>query len=174
MSQLAFGNAFGFTGKDFALLAVDCCVPRSIVVMKSNDDKILKISDKTMFALIGDVGDRKNFGEYILRNIKWYQMRNGKSLTNKEIANYTRNTLAYSIRNNPYLTWIIQAGFDDKVGPSLYWMDYFGSLATVNTAAAGLAQYFLLRYIIIILYSFIIAQGLYNQYKHDIIYYIIL
>lgn len=58
MSQLSFGNSFGFVGKDYALVASDCAVPRSIITMKSYDDKIQKVSSRTLFALTGDVGDR--------------------------------------------------------------------------------------------------------------------
>mmetsp|Transcript_9843 Transcript_9843/g.8853 ORF Transcript_9843/g.8853 Transcript_9843/m.8853 type:complete len:233 (-) Transcript_9843:177-875(-) len=145
MSQLGFGNSFGFIGKDYALVASDCSVPRSIVTMKSYDDKIQKVSSRTLFALTGDVGDRKNFAEFITRNLKWYQFRNGRSLDNEGIANMTRNTLAQSLRRNPYLTFVIQAGFDlDTNEPSLYWFDYFGSMARPNATAQGLCSYFLL------------------------------
>jgi len=144
MSQLSFGNSFGFIGKDYALVASDCSVPRSIITMKSYDDKIQKVASRTLFALTGDVGDRKNFGEFIERNIKWYEMRNSRSLDNEGIANFTRNTLAQAIRRNPYLVFVIQAGFDEEKGPSLYWMDYFGTLSTPTATAQGLCSYFLL------------------------------
>ena len=72
-------------------------------------------------------------------------MRNGRTLDNEGIANMTRNTLAQSIRRNPYLTFVIQAGYDiDTDKPSLYWFDYFGSMATPNATAQGLCSYFLL------------------------------
>merc|ERR1712129_56812 len=60
------------------------------------------------------------------------------------IANMTRNTLAQSLRKNPYMVFVIQAGYDAEKGPSLYWMDYFGSLASPNFSAQGLCSYFLL------------------------------
>lgn len=114
--------------------------------MKSYDDKILQVAPNTLFALTGEVGDRKNFGEFIQRNIKWYQMRNNRSMNNKAIANFTRNELSNAIRRNPYVCWVLQAGYDEADGPSLYWMDYYGSLAKPKTAAQGLCAYFLLRY----------------------------
>eukprot|EP00484_Ammonia_sp_Unknown_P002042 CAMPEP_0197021926 /NCGR_PEP_ID=MMETSP1384-20130603/2807_1 /TAXON_ID=29189 /ORGANISM="Ammonia sp." /LENGTH=224 /DNA_ID=CAMNT_0042449855 /DNA_START=84 /DNA_END=758 /DNA_ORIENTATION=- len=144
MSQLGFGNSFGFIGKDYALVATDCAVPRSIITMKSYDDKIQKVATGTLFALTGDVGDRKNFGEFIERNIKWYEMRNDRKLDNEGIANLTRNTLAQSIRRNPYLVFVIQAGYDVETGPSLYWFDYFGAMSKPTATAQGLCSYFLL------------------------------
>ena len=72
-------------------------------------------------------------------------MRNSRVLDNEGIANMTRNTLAQAIRRNPYLTFVIQAGFDvDTNKPSLYWFDYFGSMARPNATAQGLCSYFLL------------------------------
>ena len=50
--------SFGFVGGDYALLASDCSVPRSIVLMKSYEDKILELGTQTLFALSGEVGDR--------------------------------------------------------------------------------------------------------------------
>merc|ERR1712154_722698 len=70
--------------------------------------------------------------------------RNSRSLDNEAIANFTRNTLAQALRRNPYMTFVIQAGWDEEMGPSLYWMDYFGSLAKPNATAQGLCSYFLL------------------------------
>ena len=71
-------------------------------------------------------------------------MRNSRTLDNEAIANFTRNTLAQALRRNPYMTFVIQAGWDKEKGPSLYWMDYFGSLAKPNATAQGLCSYFLL------------------------------
>ena len=71
-------------------------------------------------------------------------MRNSRTLDNEAIANFTRNTLAQSLRRNPYLVFVIQAGYDAEKGPSLYWMDYFGALASPNATAQGLCSYFLL------------------------------
>ena len=72
-------------------------------------------------------------------------MRNNRTLDNDGIAHFTRNTLAQSIRRNPYLVFVIQAGFDlDTNTPSLYWFDYFGSMANPTATAQGLCSYFLL------------------------------
>ena len=56
--------SFGFVGKDYALVACDCSVARSILLMKSYEDKIIEIGDSTLFALGGEVGDR-----YVLMDV---------------------------------------------------------------------------------------------------------
>ena len=50
--------SFGFVGKDYALVACDCSVPRSIVVMKAYEDKIMEVGTQTLFCLTGEVSDR--------------------------------------------------------------------------------------------------------------------
>ena len=69
------------------------------------------------------------------------------ALNNEAIANFTRNTLAQALRRNPFVCFVLQAGFDAEKGPSLYWMDYFGSLAKPHFSAQGLCSYFLLSLI---------------------------
>ena len=72
-------------------------------------------------------------------------MRNNRTLDNDGIAAFTRNTLAQAIRRNPYLVFVIQAGFDlDTNKPSLHWFDYFGSMSKPTATAQGLCSYFLL------------------------------
>ena len=73
-------------------------------------------------------------------------MRNGRALSNEAIANFTRNTLAQAIRRNPYVCFVLQAGFDAEKGPSLYWMDYFGSLASPNFSACWQCPTFASKY----------------------------
>lgn len=41
---------------------------------------------------------------------------------------------------SPYQTNIMIAGYDEKVGPSLYWMDYLATLNKVNTGGVGYGE----------------------------------
>ncbi|ETO12409.1 hypothetical protein RFI_24966 [Reticulomyxa filosa] len=157
--------AFGFVGKDYALVVCDCAVPRSIVVMKQFEDKIAAARKKrgiTQYTrkqnniLIGKVFEliflieiwankyRNNFSEYIQRNLKWYEMRNGRKLSNHAIAHFTRNELATALRSSPYMVNLLQAGYDAKAGPCLYYIDYLASLQKVDKAAHGYCAFFLL------------------------------
>ncbi len=52
-------------------------VQRSIVRMKSDEDKILQLDGKKLLGIAGEQGDRAQFGEYIQKNISLYQLRNG-------------------------------------------------------------------------------------------------
>ncbi len=52
-------------------------VQRSIVRMKSDEDKILQLDSKKLLGIAGEQGDRAQFGEYIQKNLSLYQLRNG-------------------------------------------------------------------------------------------------
>jgi 20S proteasome subunit beta 4 len=82
-----------FVGKDFVLLASDQSAGRSIIKMKSDENKIRQLSpglcmayggepgqshihvcyvDDAYFSLTGDTG---NFVDYVERNLRLYQIR---------------------------------------------------------------------------------------------------
>ena len=67
----------GITGADFVLMAADCSQARSIIVMKKDMDKSIKLAPNALMLTSGPVGDCTNFGEYIQKNLKLNQLRNG-------------------------------------------------------------------------------------------------
>jgi 20S proteasome subunit beta 4 len=42
---------------------------------------------------------------------------------------FDSNTLAEALRKNPYQVNLLLGGYDEKKGPSLYYMDYMGAFA---------------------------------------------
>lgn len=94
----------------------------------------------------GPVGDRTNFSEFILRNLQWYKYQNDVPMTTHAAANFTRNELASSLRTrNAYQVSILIGGYDKTeamTGPSLYYMDYLGSMHKMDRAAQGYAGHF--------------------------------
>lgn len=42
---------------------------------------------------------------------------------------------------NPYQTNLMLAGYDEKVGPSLYLIDYLGSMHSMNMAGTGYGKW---------------------------------
>ncbi|KAI8393684.1 nucleophile aminohydrolase [Radiomyces spectabilis] len=135
---------FGITGKDFTLLVADTNSARSIVVMKSTEDKSRDLNDSTVMLYSGEPGDTVNFAEYIQRNIKLYSIRNGIELSPKAVATFTRRELADSLRSrHPYSVNLIIGGYDRKAEKSeLFWIDYLGAMASLPFAAQGYGAYF--------------------------------
>jgi len=134
----------GIVGKDFVLVASDTNQAHSIVVMKSDEDKMFKINNRGAMLVTGDPGDKVQFAEYIQRNLQLYKMVNGFELSTGASANYTRRELATSLRSRkPYNVNMLIAGYDDEpAGPSLYFMDYLSALVKVPFAIHGYGSYF--------------------------------
>ncbi|TPX34016.1 hypothetical protein SmJEL517_g03261 [Synchytrium microbalum] len=89
----------GITGKDFVLCAADATAARSIVVMKSGEDKSRELNKNTLMLYTGEAGDTVQFAEYIQRNIQLYTIKNGIQLSTTATANFTRRELADSLRS---------------------------------------------------------------------------
>ncbi len=87
-------------------------------------------------------GDRVAFTEYVQKNIHLYELKNNIPLTVHAAANWTRNELAEALRKNPYQVNLLMAGYDEKHGASLFFMDYMASMHPVPFAAHGYASYF--------------------------------
>lgn len=85
------------------------------------------------------------FAEYIQANAQLYSMRNETDLSPKALAHFVRGELATSLRSRkPYNVNLLLGGVDPITHkPSLYWLDYLASLASLPYAAHGYAQYVL-------------------------------
>ena len=134
--------AFAIQGTDYIIIASDRSVARSIVKLQDSDDKLTYLSDSQILATCGEVADRKSFSKLIFGELEYYYYRYGNRLNTDEVANYTRNVFAESLRKGPYQCNCLVAGFDSD-GPKLYWMDYLGSSCKVTKAAHGYGSYFL-------------------------------
>ncbi|XP_012252864.1 proteasome subunit beta type-2 [Athalia rosae] len=133
----------GIQFKDFVLVAADMTNAQSIMVMKSDEQKIHKISDKLVMAVSGESGDTTQFAEFIGKNIQLYKMRNGYELSPKAAASFTRRNLADYLRTRtPYFVNLLMAGYDDETGPELYFIDYLASCVKVPYAAHGYGGFF--------------------------------
>lgn len=89
----------GITGNDYVILAADRRAARSIVVMKSSENKFRELGRTTALAYSGEPGDATNFAEFVQSNIKLYEMRNDLPLDPHAAAHYTRRLLADSLRS---------------------------------------------------------------------------
>ena len=88
----------GIKGKEFVMVCSDTSAAHSIITIKHDEDKIVPIDDHKVFCLSGEAGDRVNFSEYIIANVKLNALRNGTKLSTKSVAHYTRGELATALR----------------------------------------------------------------------------
>ena len=117
---------------------------RSIVQYKADEDKLTQLDKYKLLGATGPTGDRNNFCEYIQKNVHLYELRTGVSLSTHAAAKYTRNQLAEALRRNPYQVSLLLGGWDASTGPSMFYMDYLGSMHQMKIAAHGYASYFAL------------------------------
>lgn len=89
----------GIRGKDFVMLCCDTSAVHSIISIKQDEDKIIPIDTHKVFCIAGEAGDRVNFTEYVIANVKLYALRNGTQLSTKAVAAYTRGELATALRS---------------------------------------------------------------------------
>ncbi|KAL3288960.1 hypothetical protein HHI36_003403 [Cryptolaemus montrouzieri] len=133
----------GIRCKDFVMLAADMTNAHSIMVMKTDENKLFKLSNRLVMAVSGEQGDCIQFAEYIAKNIQLYKMRNTYELSPKEASNFTRRTLAETLRSrSPYHVNLLMGGYDEKNGTQLFYMDYLASCASLDFAAHGYGGYF--------------------------------
>lgn len=134
---------FGLVGKDFVLIAADVLVARSIMVVKAGEDKTRNLNDQVALVYCGEAGDTVQFAEYIQRNVQLYGIKNDLKMTTAAAANYTRQELAQALRSrHPYQVNVLLAGYNEKDGPELYWIDYLAALNKIPFAAHGYASFF--------------------------------
>ncbi|XP_059477325.1 proteasome subunit beta type-2-like [Neocloeon triangulifer] len=133
----------GIAFKDYVLIAADMTNAHSIMVMKSDESKIFKLSSQVVMAVSGESGDTTQFAEYIAKNMQLYKMRNSYELSPSSIAKYTRKNLADYLRSrSPYMVNLLMGGYDKDEGAQLYFMDYLASMVKVPFAAHGYGGYF--------------------------------
>ncbi|KAL3686943.1 hypothetical protein R1sor_013252 [Riccia sorocarpa] len=135
---------FGIQGDKFTIIVADTSQVQSIVVQKTEEDKIMLLDSHKLLGTIGENGDRVQFSEYIQKNILLYQFRNGIPLSTAAAANFTCGELAHALRKNPYYVNMMIAGYDPEEGPSLYYLDYIATLHKVKSGALGYGAYFVL------------------------------
>ena len=133
---------FGIVGKDFVLIASDRGVTRSVLKIQDCDDKLTDLSNNQVLGTSGDVSDRKSFSKLIKGEGEYYYYRYNNRLSTNEVSNYTRSILAENLRKGATPVNCLIAGFDNNE-PSLYWLDYLGTLQKVTRGAQGYCGYFL-------------------------------
>ena len=63
----------GLRGADFVLLCSDTSAVNQIIAIKDDEEKFVEVDKHKLFALSGTPGDRVQFSEFIIANIKLYR-----------------------------------------------------------------------------------------------------
>ncbi|GAV02330.1 hypothetical protein RvY_12913 [Ramazzottius varieornatus] len=134
---------FGIQFKDFVLVAADTVTAFSIISLHQDTDKTYQLGEKLLLLTNGESGDTEQFGEYVEKNLKLYRMRHGYDLSPSAAAYFVRAQIAEFLRSRtPYQVNMLLAGHDIIEGPSLFYIDYMGTLAKMPFAVHGYAASF--------------------------------
>lgn len=80
------------------MLCSDTSAVHSIITIKQDEDKIIPVDTHKVFCIAGEAGDRVQFSDYIIANVKLYALRNATELSTKSVAHYARGELAQALR----------------------------------------------------------------------------
>ncbi len=108
---------------------------------------MLELDSHKLIVGNGPLSDRAEFFEYIQKNLKLYELRNGVSLNGPACANFIRGQLAAYLRKSPYQVNLLVAACDteqEQLLPTLHWMDHMASMVKVNFGAHGYGAHFCL------------------------------
>ena len=128
----------GIVCKDGIVLAADKRTSAGYLIANKNSKKISKISDYAAITHAGLVSDAQLLTRIIKAQIRLEQMRRGKPLYMKEVANLLGNLLYGNIRRMsmvPGIVGFILGGKDSK-GYSLYDLGIDGSITEFHDYAS--------------------------------------
>ncbi|GJM96282.1 hypothetical protein PR202_ga13103 [Eleusine coracana subsp. coracana] len=132
----------GVVGRDFAVVAADTSAVQSILVHKTDEDKVMVLDSNKLMGASGEPGYSSQ--STYRRTSTSIQFRNTIPLSTAATANFTRGELATALRRNPYMVNVILAGYDKDVGASMYYIDYIATLHKIDKGAFGYGSYFCL------------------------------
>nr|CAD1819806.1 unnamed protein product [Ananas comosus var. bracteatus] len=130
---------FGLVGDGFAVVAADSSAVHSILVHKSDEDKVMLLDSHKLLGASGEAV----YGVHPEERPP-LPVPQRHPLTTAAAANFTRGELATALRKNPYSVNILLAGYDKDIGPSLYYIDYIATLHKIEKGAFGYGSYFCL------------------------------
>ena len=125
--------SFALIGKGYVIVASDTTAARSIVKMKSDEDKTKTLGPHLVMTYSGEPGedalirslhmailkstlpegDTVQFAEHVERNLRLHQIRHVHELRPSSAASWIRRALADSLRSRkPYAVNLLVGGFD--------------------------------------------------------------
>merc|ERR1712100_687840 len=128
----------GLVTKDATIVLADRSAARSIIRFQDEKDKVKQLDQfKVMASAEKKGGDSVQFGEYVQKNLKLYELRTSTSLSTHAAANFVRGELARFLRQRPYYVDLLIGGWDKDDGPSLYYLDSWRVCRRFHTRAMG-------------------------------------
>jgi len=132
----------GFVGADYSIICTDRNAGRSIMVFNQEADKIMEMDSHKLLGVGGDPADCVNEPEYFQKNIQLNYYRNNVMMSTHAVAHYMRGEKSANLRRGMKVVDMLLAGYDEDVGPSLYFLDYLASMQKLDKGAHGYCGFF--------------------------------
>jgi proteasome beta subunit len=137
MNELASKTTtVGLVVGDYAILAADKRATAGAAVYHKAIRKIHRISDHSAVTISGLVAD----AQFLVENARFiarrYELQARKPIETRSLAEYLSLLLSIYLRIYPYLVQLLLGGYDSN-GPSLYYIDLYGTLTREKYMATG-------------------------------------
>jgi proteasome beta subunit len=127
MRELKTGTTIvAIKAKDGVVVASDRRAVLLTYIASRDFPKIYKITDNVVIAAAGVASDFQFLAKILSANMKLKELRSGKNVTAKEVANFL-STLMYSHKMFPYLVEVVIAGKNNG-GYGIYSLDPAGGI----------------------------------------------
>ena len=125
----------GLVCSDGVILATDTRVTAGGFIAHKRGKKLLQVSDNLAVTISGGVTDAQNVIDTLRVLSRSYQIEKGVPLPVIR-RHASSRTSSSSSRYYPYIAVVIVGGYD-KVGGSIYNLDFFGSVLKENVTSTG-------------------------------------
>ena len=137
MSELASKTTtVGLTVKDHIILAADKRATAGIAVYHKAVKKIHRINDYSALTISGLVADAQFLVENARFMARRHELQMRKPIETRSLAEYLSLLLSLYLRAYPFLVQLLLGGYDSS-GPSLYYIDLYGTLTREKYMATG-------------------------------------
>jgi len=111
-------------------------------VLNQSADKIVELDSHKLLGVGGDPADCVQEPEYFKKNISLNYFRNSVPMSTHAVANYVRGEKSANLRKGMKVVDMLLGGYDEGVGPSLYFVDYLASMQKLDKGAHGYTGFF--------------------------------
>ncbi|KPJ00320.1 PREDICTED: proteasome subunit beta type-2-like [Papilio xuthus] len=142
MTEILFQCLLGIQCKDFVMVAADQTLAQSVILLKTDSNKLHEVSDRILIGLNGNLGDTTQFAQFVSKNAQLYRLKNQYGLNTACVTHFARTNMLEALhKGTPNMLNIVVAGYDDQDGCQLYTMDFLAACLRVPYAAHGLGGY---------------------------------
>lgn len=126
----------GLIVKDAVVLAADKRATAGPTVYHKGVEKIHTVTDYAALTISGLVADAQIIVENARYFAKSYELETGSPITLKALASRISLILSVYLRYSPFIVQLLLGGIDAE-GPSLYYLDLYGSISREKFSATG-------------------------------------